>query len=109
MLHAIEAARREKNRPLNTSVLLEDGAIAATASLAAGDQDPESLVISQEMLDERMKGLTDSLSAMEKEVLSGYLSGMSTGEIASRLGKTPKSVDNALQRIRKKSKFQKKS
>ena len=107
MLHAIEAAHREKNRPLNTSILLEDGAFEATASLAAGDQDPESLVISQEMLDERMKDLTDSLSAMEKEVLSGYLSGMSTGEIASRLGKTPKSVDNALQRIRKKTRFQK--
>ena len=81
MLHAIEAAHREKNRPLNTSILLEDGAFEATASLAAGDQDPESLVISQEMLDERMKD--------QKTITVEGLTGTMTWDESGAVSKTP--------------------
>ena len=48
------------------------------------------------------KELKKRLSRYETQVLEAYLSGMDYREIAETLGKTPKSADNALQRIRKK-------
>ena len=49
-----------------------------------------------------MTALKDQLSGFETEILQLYLNGLSYGEIAQRTGKAPKSVDNAVQRIRRK-------
>ncbi len=65
-------------------------------------RDPEELIIAQERYEEIEKALVGSLSAFEKRVLEYYLSGLSYAEIAQEVGKAPKSVDNAVQRIRRK-------
>lgn len=101
MMHAIEASLREKNRPLNTSVELGDDAVGALQSPPG--ENPESYVIMQEMQDEMMAGLRETLSPLESEVLRLYLMEMSIPEIADTLGRPVKSVDNAFQRIKRKS------
>lgn len=101
MMRAIEASLREKNRPLNNSVELGDDAVGSLQ--APPGENPESYVIMQEMQDEMMAGLRDSLSPFEREVLRLYLMEMSIPEIADELGRTVKSVDNAFQRIKRKS------
>ncbi len=64
--------------------------------------DPEDLVIRSDEAYGVLRRLRDTLSGMERDILADYLSGMSYLEIAARCGKSPKSVDNTIQRIRKK-------
>ena len=64
--------------------------------------DPEDELISREDREDRMKLLQSKLSGFERTVLELYLGGLSYGEIAQRLNKPLKSVDNAVQRIRRK-------
>ncbi len=66
------------------------------------NKNPENLLISQEDLDIFWDSLEEKLSSMEKKVLDAYLSGMNYRQIGEKLGKTEKSVDNALQRIKSK-------
>ena len=105
---AVEAAARKKHGPLNSYVSLsgEDGEDADAVLFGNGlinqNKNPENLLISQEDLDIFWDSLEENLSSMEKKVLDAYLSGMNYRQIAEKLGKTEKSVDNALQRIRNK-------
>ncbi len=69
---------------------------------AAGDDDPAQLVVERESLSHLYSRLRAALSHREYDVLMRYLGGYSYEEIARRLGMTPKSVDNALQRVRRK-------
>ena len=62
--------------------------------------DPEALFISQENVRQLLKQANERLSQMERQVLALYLEGMNYNQIAEHMGKTPKAVDNALQRIR---------
>lgn len=101
MLNAIEASQREKNRPLNTSLLLSDEEWDHVIRRMA--ESPETIVIDQEVNDEKLRKLWEMLSPMERKVLGLYVAGLEYREIAEALGKSPKSIDNALQRIRKKS------
>lgn len=101
ILHAIEASQREKNRPLNDSVLLAGEEWEEVLKNTA--ESPEKIVIAHEMQGERIEQLKLLLSPMEKKVLDLFLTGLDYREIADTLKKTPKSIDNALQRIRKKS------
>ncbi|MGN1030932.1 MAG: sigma-70 family RNA polymerase sigma factor [Butyricicoccaceae bacterium] len=75
----------------------------AAASASMPGSDPMVLVIGMEEHRERIRALTELLSPLEESVLSLYLEGYSLAEIAQRLGKQIKSVDNALQRIKRKS------
>ena len=100
MLNAIEASTREKMKPLNDSVLLTDPEFET--ELAAGSESPERIVLDQEAEHEMIQRIRGLLSPMEKCVLDYYLEGRNYREIAHILQKTPKSIDNALQRIRKK-------
>ena len=100
MLNAIDASRREKNLPLNNSVGLTDEELEQAIRQIA--ESPEKIVIEQEITDEKIARLRENLSPFEKKVFGLYISGFDYREIASVLGKPPKSVDNALQRIRKK-------
>ena len=59
-------------------------------------------MIGREVLRERMDVLRGQLSGFEARILGLYLSGLSYSEIATEVKKSPKSVDNAVQRIRRK-------
>ncbi len=110
MITAVKTASRNKHTPLNHSISF------ATSPTAAGDgessleeilpgstvEDPASKVISTEELASLVECLTTVLSGLESEVLTCYLDGRSYEEIAERLECDTKTVDNALQRVKRK-------
>lgn len=105
---AISTSNRKKHSPLNSYISIyaeqdEYGSVLAE-DLEAGNSDsnPEDMVIAREqksVLDNRIKS---ELSSLERKVLQLYLEGLPYSDIALKLGKTEKAVDNALQRIRAK-------
>ena len=107
---AVEMSRRKKHLPLNTYVSLyedaseggEDGLTLVEALQSISDKNLEELLIDQESAVSLEKRIDQSLSDFEKEVLDRYLAGNNYAEIAAALEKTPKSVDNALQRVKNK-------
>ena len=102
---ALEASNRKKHQPLNSYISLSDqdnqGAVAAEL-LVDQERGPEQMVIEQELWGEYKKRLEQNLSKMENKVLQYYLDGNHYIQIAEIMGKSPKSIDNALQRIRQK-------
>lgn len=106
---AMRSAGRDKHTPLNTSISLADVALKGESAAylqSAGRQsteNPEDVIIDREEYDRRMETLFSQLSGFEKQVLDLYLDGLSYGEIAAKVGKPIKSVDNAVQRIRRKA------
>ena len=100
---AIKSASRYKHIPLNDYVSLESPEL--DESITQGMfflRDPEEFVIARERVNEITDCLSGSLSRFESRVLGLYLDGLSYEEMAAELGKPSKSVDNAVQRIRKK-------
>jgi RNA polymerase sporulation-specific sigma factor len=103
---ALQASNRKKHQPLNSYVSLSAEASADGETIEnllvgyAGN--PEEMIIEQELWSEFQKNLWKKLSKMEQRVLQLYLKGNSYTQIAERMDKTPKSIDNALQRIRQK-------
>ena len=71
---------------------------------AGNDSNPENIVLNQEALIRMQQLLKENLSKMENQVLPLYLEGLSYQDIATKLGKPVKSIDNAVQRIRDKVK-----
>ncbi|MEI3340642.1 MAG: sigma factor-like helix-turn-helix DNA-binding protein [Eubacterium sp.] len=65
-------------------------------------QNPEQILIDRENVDLFLKKVYDNLSRMERQVFELYLDGMNYRQIAVKMGKTEKAIDNALQRIRNK-------
>jgi RNA polymerase sporulation-specific sigma factor len=65
-------------------------------------RDPEALLIDREKSDEFLKGFFAELSGLERNILRLYLKGTAYREIARKTGKSTKSVDNAIQRVRHK-------
>ena len=112
LLSAVSADNRKKNEPLNGyvslySVITDDAGEEASLSEVLPDTDnvnPEDIILNEEQEKLAKKRLLGKLSRLEKEILSYYLEGMSYSEIAAHIGKTDKSVDNAIQRIRSKMK-----
>ena len=103
ILDAIKSAERKKNRPLNDYVPFQSPQLDEMFTTVAYDiRDPEEYVIANESAEEIKGRLYGSLSRFEKTVLDCYLSGMSYPEMAAYVGKPVKSVDNAVQRIRRK-------
>ena len=103
---AIKSASRLKHLPLNNGVSLEQLSEDSPMQLSAIPDvlrcNPEELVLARERTEELYTELAQCLSGLEKQVLALYLEGLSYREIASRLGKEEKSIDNAVQRIRRK-------
>ncbi len=100
---AIKSASRYKHIPLNDSVSLESPELDENITQGMFFlRDPEEFVIARERVNELTDCLTGSLSFFESKVLGLYLEGLSYEEMAARVGKPAKSVDNAVQRIRKK-------
>ncbi len=102
---ALEASNRKKHQPLNSYISLSEqehpDAVAAEL-LVDKESGPEQMVIEQEVWEEYKKRLAQKLSRMENQVLQYYLDGNHYIQIAEMMGKSPKSIDNALQRIRQK-------
>lgn len=110
MISAVKQASRRKHEPLNSSVPLESNPFTEGESegllsdtLASGEQnEPPNQLISVELAKDMIDGLLRSLSRFETEVLNLFLQEKSYEEIAAALGRDAKSVDNAIQRIRRK-------
>ena len=104
---AVAASNRKKHVPLNTYVSFysrtgEEGkSLAETLPTEAADN-PEQQIIDQESLRAFWEDLREHLSGMERTVLDEYLAGLNYRQIAEKMGKSPKSIDNALSRIRAK-------
>lgn len=108
ILSAIRAAARDKHTPLNHYVSYETPLLDGNTDsypLSASrqpQQNPEDLLISREERRERLGTLKGQLSGFEAQILDLYLRGLSYVEIASEVDRSPKAVDNAVQRIRRK-------
>ena len=92
---AVATASRSKHSPLNDSVPFESPMLGVEAS-------PEELYISREEENERLTRLAQKLSPLEQKILELFLYGLSYREISEQVGRPAKSVDNAIQRIRRK-------
>lgn len=106
---AIKTAARQKHQPLNTYISLnkpvyEDVSERTLVETLAEREsvDPEKLYIMHEKLKDIEKEIDEKLSDLEKRVLILHLQGMSYQEISEIINKPTKSIDNALQRIKKK-------
>jgi RNA polymerase sporulation-specific sigma factor len=109
MITAIKSATRQKHIPLNSYVSLnrpiydEESDRTLMDVLSEGRvASPEDLLINREDYIQIETHLVEMLSDLEKEVLGLYLQGKSYQEIAQELGRHIKSIDNALQRIKRK-------
>jgi RNA polymerase sporulation-specific sigma factor len=109
MITAIKAATRHKHQPLNSYVSLnkpvfdDDSDQTYIDLLQEGELlNPEALFIGQENKDFIESQMMKNLSGFETRVLALYLQGRSYFEIAKSLKKPEKSIDNALQRVKKK-------
>ena len=102
----LRAAARDKHQPLNQSVPLDtpffdsNSYTSGTNNLA--QRNPEDFLIDREHTAALLCGVRKTLSEFEAKILGYYLDGLSCREIAETVGKPPKSVDNAVQRIRRK-------
>lgn len=104
MIKAIEASNRKKHSPLNAYVSLYDEEGEELEEPAYLADDPAELVIeAQENLD-LIDRLKQALSPMEKQVFDLYMQDLDYKEIAAKLGKPEKSIDNTLTRIKSKAK-----
>lgn len=104
---ALEASNRKKHIPLNTYVSFsQENADGGDLEDYISDDisSPEQLLIEQEKFREFQEQLWSKLSNMEKKVLKLYLEGNNYTTIAAMLGRSDKSIDNALSRIRQKLK-----
>lgn len=104
---AVEASNRKKHAPLNTYISFysetgEEGHSLAETLTTGGMGDPEQMIIDQENLKQFWDGLREHLSPMEQQVLDEYLQGNNYQQIAEHMNKQPKTIDNALQRIKTK-------
>ena len=108
LISAVKSAASIKHTPLNSYISFEtpsfDGNSEFSTTIATGlpQENPEDLLISREELQEYLRAAKGQLSGFEANVLSYYLEGLSYQEIASQVNRSPKSVDNAVQRIRRK-------
>lgn len=101
LYNAIQSSNRKKHGPLNSYVSLSDEEFETELRQLSG-KSPEAIVIERENTEDIQIRIKQSLSPFENNVLKGYLEGNDYIEIARILGKEPKSIDNALQRIRAK-------
>src|SRR5579875_1704899 len=110
VISAIKAATRHKHQPLNRYVSIsgvrgsDDPAEGAVEEMLGDHRacDPADEVVSQEQIAAIRRSMSESLSTLEVEVLRLYVEGKSYNEIGSHLGRHVKSIDNALQRIKRK-------
>ena len=102
---AVKSASRRKHLPLNSGVPLDDLLSEESmpeAFLSFDRRTTEDQVLDKENEQELQSAFAKHLSPFEQTILSHYLNGLSYGEMAVQTGKSEKSIDNAVQRIRRK-------
>ena len=109
IITAIKTATRQKHLPLNSYISLnkpvygdESERILLDTVIERKRLDPEEIMIDKERFSSIEEKLSQILSKLEWNVLLKYLEGNSYVDIARKIGKSEKSIDNALQRIKKK-------
>ncbi|MCF2648116.1 RNA polymerase sporulation sigma factor SigH [Niallia circulans] len=109
IITAIKTATRQKHIPLNSYVSLDkpiydEESDRTLMDIISGAKvlDPEELIINQEEYDHIEIKMSELLSDLERKVLSLYLDGQSYQEISEELNRHVKSIDNALQRVKRK-------
>lgn len=96
---AIQNSNRQKHMPLNSYISLSEEKESEELE-ASWWENPENIIIDQESTEILEQEIHKVLSPMENKVLEYYLKGYGYIQIAELMGKTPKSIDNALQRMR---------
>ncbi|NCA98644.1 MAG: sigma-70 family RNA polymerase sigma factor [Clostridia bacterium] len=106
---AVRQASRQKHRPLNESISLQHllypedtDRLAPVLDIPSPKDDPEQHLLSQEESDQLLEYLSMQLTELERQVIRLFMLGYSYRSIASELHCSPKRVDNALTRIRRK-------
>lgn len=109
IITAIKTATRQKHIPLNSYISLnkpiyDEDSDRTLLDVLSGSKitDPEELIISREEFDDIEEKMGEILSSLEWKVLMSYLEGKSYQEIAEDLNRHVKSIDNALQRVKRK-------
>ncbi len=109
IITAIKTATRQKHIPLNSYVSLDKPIYEEDSDRTLLDiiqtarvSDPEEMIIHQEEFDDIELTMSELLSDLERKVLMLYLDGRSYQEIAVDLDRHVKSIDNALQRVKRK-------
>lgn len=109
IITAIKTATRQKHIPLNSSVSLdkpvyEDESERTLLDMLTGPEldDPADLMVHREDFHRLEEEVNNVLSTLERQVLALYLEGRSYQEISDKLDRQVKSIDNALQRIKRK-------
>ena len=110
VITAVKTATRRKHQPLNQYVSISSvrgGDEASERSIEdllhdQSEADPADEVVSNERLADMRRSMAEMLSGLEVDVLHLYVEGKSYQEIGDQLGRHAKSIDNALQRIRRK-------
>ncbi|MGM9992515.1 MAG: RNA polymerase sporulation sigma factor SigH [Candidatus Bruticola sp.] len=109
IITAIKTATRQKHIPLNSYVSLnkpiydEDSDRTMLDVLSSNKvSDPEEVFISTELSSDLREKIKQNLSELESQVLQSYLEGKSYQEMAKELNRHVKSIDNALQRVKRK-------
>jgi len=110
VITAIKTATRQKHQPLNQYVSISgvrggDDPGERTVEDLLDDHniaDPADQVVSNERMDDMRRSMAEMLSGLEVDVLRLYVEGKSYQEIGAQLGRHVKSIDNALQRIKRK-------
>ncbi len=103
ILSAVKLALSPKNFPLRDYMSISPGEDGQAIQIPCGEQ-PESSFIDKETTELHDRKMKELLSEYEQQVLGLYLSGHTYREISVSLDSTPKAVDNALQRVRRKLK-----
>ncbi len=113
LYNAVKGANRLKNSPLNSYVSLDVPVGGDTVSGDAvqtlgetlersGISNPEDIMIDRERVGKIEEYMKNHLSGFEQSVVNLFIEGMNYQQIADRMNKSPKSIDNALQRVKKK-------
>ena len=100
---AVRAAARDKHAPLNQSVSLEIPFFDGSCFGSMAGENPEDLLIDRERVQDALSDVRKQLSDFEAKILGYYLDGLTIREMAKAVSRSPKSVDNAVQRIRRKA------
>lgn len=100
MYNAIQNSNRQKHQPLNSYISLSEEEEVGLEEFQV--ENPESIIINQESLQSLQEKIQKNLSPMENKVLDCYMKGYNYVRIAEIMEKSPKSIDNALRRIRTK-------
>lgn len=112
MYTAIKASQRKKHLPLNSYVSIyasasdnpEENGLSIVDTIEAGkESNPELMILGEEYTNAFEEELKEKLSKLERKVLYLHLQGMEYLNIAEFMDKSPKTIDNALQRIKAKA------